>query len=109
MDTDYTLQQLLKSACEDSGEVNFRNTYSGRGMYGRQCVGITGSRDDCMRVIASVICELHNMDNSAFEEEVEELLGSDQDSMGYDIILYWPQLESIDEENIDIDADLSEE
>jgi hypothetical protein len=99
-----TLQELIEEACkqtEGSGaEVNFRNSYSGRGMYGQQCVGITGGRKDCMRVIAEVIkmayAESIENDDIDKDDAVDTLLDHDQDSMGHDIILYWPQLASID-------------
>lgn len=96
------LQQLIQDACrqtEDSEyEVHFRNTYSGRGMYGSQCIGITGSHKACLQVIGQVI-------KNAYEDTSEEvdpgaaidtLLEFNQDSMGYDVILYWPHLPSID-------------
>ena len=111
-----TVQELLKEFCEDSSEVSFRNTYSGRGMYGRQCVGITGSESDCMAVIAEVITDAHNRcefdEDFDFGKVVDTLLRrQSRDSMGLDVIIYWPNLEPIQEENLEIelhDADLRE-
>jgi hypothetical protein len=104
-----TLQERLEDICkqtEDSEhEVHFRNDYSGRGMSGRSCVGITGSRRGCMQVIAEVIKQaatdmVDNIENPGtelkFDEMIDTLLGFDQDSMGYDIIMYWSDLPSID-------------
>lgn len=106
-----TLQELLEQACEQTegseDEVSFRNTYSGRGMYGRECVGITGDHSACMKVIAEVIkglmvdIEDSDGDNPTIvrmsaNEYVDTLLGFDRDSMGRDVILYWPELSSID-------------
>lgn len=77
--------------------VGFRESYSGRGMYGRECVGITGHEDDCRKVIAMVI-------NAAwatppadsdldFRSMVDSLLGFRRDIMGIDIILYWEDIQ----------------
>ena len=103
-----TVQELLEQACRDHGDVSFRNTYSGRGMYGRQCVGITGDSHECRRVIAAVITEMvgvltdggeefQSSMMESLEQDVETLMLWDQDSMGRDVIYYWPSLESIEE------------
>ena len=118
-----SIQQLLKDACaqsEDSEyDVSFRNDYSGRGMYGRNCVGITGSETGCMKLIAEVIKgareELKTVQlgsseyegDTLFGELVDTLLNYDRDSMGRSIILYWPQLESIEDEDFDGEDELS--
>lgn len=108
--TQQTLQQLLEEACEETGgEVNFQNSYSGRGMYGEQCVGITGSFAACMHVLAHLIkdesravaseeCdEDTRMEmNNKFDENVDKLFCFKQDSMGRDVIIYWEELSSID-------------
>lgn len=93
-----TVQELLEQACNDHGDVSFRNTYSGRGMYGRQCVGITGSQHECRRVIAAVIGEIveSKAGDHDLQEVIEELMLWDQDSMACDVIYYWPSLPSID-------------
>lgn len=99
------LLMALETACNDSGETGFRDDYSGRGMYGDSCVGITGSLSDCMRVIAYVIQaltdELENADEDnrfaarrLFDNQIEALMNFSQDSMGRDLILYWSDLSS---------------
>ena len=107
-----SLQTLLATACDDIGEVKFRS-YSGRGMYGAQCVAITGDSSACMRVLTAVNCailqevfetaidadpdsstsvtEAYDLNDQA--HEAMELLGSwSQDNMGLDVVLYWPSL-----------------
>jgi hypothetical protein len=101
------LQTQLREMCEETcGEVNFYNNYSGRGMYGRNCVGITGALSACMRVIAEVIKQAHyyaqdgedGSDPTDFNKVVDTLLNYSQDSMGYDVIVYWERLSAIEEE-----------
>lgn len=92
------LSQLIKDTAEDSGAANFYNGYSGRGMYGRKCVGLTGSMQDIMQVIGAVIKEAHfNSDEIEFTDVVDCLLDFKQDSMGLDVIVYWPELEPVTE------------
>ena len=108
------LQQLIKDACEvveNSDNVNFNNKYSGRGMYGSYCIGIVGRQVDVQQVITQVAL-------SIMEESIEGgtsdgisgqvfceaqtamtmlLAGQGTDSMGRDVIIYWPTLKPIQE------------
>lgn len=101
------LQNLLKELVEDSGlDLEFRNSYSGRGMYGRTCVGIVGSERDCMNVIKEAIKEAHELDETFdFDDTVDMLLSFDRDSIAYNVILYWPALESIEDETFQTGED----
>lgn len=105
-ETKAALLMALETACEDSGEVRFYADYSGRGMYGRQCVGISGGRSDCRQLITQIIQNMaEDLVNEAederggsaldtFNDAVEALLKYDQDSMGHDVILYWTHVQS---------------
>ena len=110
------LQTLIKEAAEQDGEVSFRNSYSGRGMFGKNCVALTGTRSQIFQVIAAVIKEMNNlvvdagMDGSEnellsaseeFDENIDTLLNYEQDSMGFDIVVYWRRLAPLpDEEDV---------
>jgi len=123
-----SVQEALRKACEDVGDsdiVSFRNTYSGRGMYGRQCVGIVGTMAECQLVIAQVVKNLSmalsrvakesvdpdysaTEDNLAdtendFDKAITDLMSFSQDNMGMDMVMYWPGLEPIFEENQEIE------
>ena len=93
-----TIQELLKTACEDSGEVRFHESYSGRGMYGSRCVGISGDVGSCMEVIKQIIKEAHLgmawNDDLDFDSVVDLLLDWTEDSLGLGVVYYWPQLKS---------------
>lgn len=110
-----TIQAFIMQACEDSGEVSYRS-YSGRGMFGRNCVGISSSRQQCMAIVNAVnsamIQELFdaavnsadNKDaaydlNDQVQKAIDQLLSFETDSMGYDIIMYWPEMEFVAEDN----------
>ena len=100
-----TLQQRLKTACRESGEVEFYNGYSGRCMYGKTCVGISGTRSDCMRVISAVMQDIAAANGAHGVLQVgkwfDTLLAFDMDNLGRDMILYWPQLREIETQAAD--------
>lgn len=111
------LQEQLEKVVEDDLNVSFLNNYSGRGMYGKSCIALSGSLGDCMAAVGAL---LNNMHDEAFEhardaetdEELnvasalniaacnatEELMKIKWDNMGYDVVVYWPDLPSIDSE-----------
>ena len=103
-------QYYLSGAIAEAGEhnlVRFRNDYSGRGMYGKTCVGITGPRYDCQSMIAEAISSAiidwqmvplgsSREETDLFYRELVNTLNSYRtDSMGLDVILYWPELPPI--------------
>ena len=98
-----SLQSLIEEACAQSQHVVFYNEYSGRGMYGEKCIGIVGSLSDCMRVISAVIVTMSRTLNAEFEGNVQTLLDFSKDSMGRDLIVYWPTLESFEEDSEELD------
>jgi len=103
-----TLQQRLRAACIDSGVVSYFDDYCGRCMYGRRCVGISGLRKDCMKVISEVMQDIAvdapDPGMSCVGESFNTLLDFDMDNMGRDMILYWPSLASEVTEHDDKDS-----
>lgn len=70
--------------------------YSGRGMYGRECVGVTISRGQSTFNLAAQLC-VEAIDLFGEEEGpdfIEELsrLSVSEDSMGHDSIVYFPRV-----------------
>lgn len=97
------LAKLIQEIAENSDDdCRFRSSYSGRGMYGRECVGITGDRGQLQLVIAEIIKETHhslaglNMD---FDHVVDLVMNYSEDSMGRGSIFYWPQIQMEEESN----------
>jgi hypothetical protein len=65
-------------------------SYSGRGMYGKECVGVTCDNQADL---------LFDMMDHASRTQIKQLKGCMTDSMGRSIIVYWPNIEwSEDEE-----------
>lgn len=92
----------IEQICEDN-EVRLYNGYSGRGMYGSTCFGITGSHRDCTAVIADIITAyveeiINNSENTTIVDLphfIRDIMNYRQDNMGVDIILYWPNIKPI--------------
>lgn len=99
------IRQCVESVNDQQGlDISYRDSYGYRGSYGRQCIGISGSHTECMTVIAEVIKDIHKTDTVDFDDAVDTLMSFDRDSMGRDVIYYWPSIEPIgaedDEEDI---------
>lgn len=92
-----SLAALIVAAANDL-DVDVRANYSGRGMYGRKCVGITGGSSDLNSVLAEVAYNLAPLTSEGYDgnqrlrEDLETLFNYSQDSMGLDRIFYWPAL-----------------
>jgi len=69
---------MLMDTADDLG-ISYSNNYSGRGMYGATCFSITGQHRDLLAFLR------------ALPDEVgDELVDPSTDSMGRDIVFYWP-------------------
>ena len=96
----------------EGAELDVRS-YSGRGMYGRECLAIEGS--SAMDIIASMLEKISEEDEDAAEaasDLSEALRRSSQDSMGRDMVLYFPHIkfeeEGEEDEEEDGDGDTCE-
>lgn len=90
--------------------------YSGRGMGGRSCVGITGTQLECAQAMADCINAMLDEVVDAADDTIQDTLASDMhedvqtifkyqlDDMGNNVVCYWPDLEYEDPAN-DIDPD----
>jgi len=82
---------MTKSALQDlaeAAELHVRS-YSGRFMFGKDCLGIEGSSiteiyGALFQAAADVSCDMQTI--------AEELQGAHSDSMGRDVIVYFPQV-----------------
>lgn len=66
-------------------DLTARDDYSGRGMYGKSCIGVTG--DDIGNVIR-MLFELKDNDEDLAYVLVDGRIATD--SMGLSTIFYWP-------------------
>lgn len=78
------LESLTLSA---GGDAYFG--YSGRGMYGATCVGITLPNLTDFVSLGAAIKTMYDNDEIDSEMYREMLTGASTDSMGHDCIIYW--------------------
>ena len=86
-----SIELLEEIAREVAGRV--RTDYSGRGMFGDTCIGITTTPHRLLE-LGAVISRLVN--DEALREELTR--NSNTDSMGYDTIVYWARVTCSDVE-----------
>lgn len=90
--------------CEDEDVVPYPK-YSGRGMYGAECIGIVGKGPELMRFVLRIIPQIDP--NYDFESTLhmnaekpdvsiafsDEWVRMNQDNMGSELIYYWPEIQ----------------
>lgn len=83
------IASLIEDFCNTTDDCRFRADYSGRGMFGRQCVGID---IDSLRL--SVLIELTEFLIANGMSDVASVLGRVcYDNMGMNYILYFPNVQ----------------
>jgi hypothetical protein len=80
--------KMSREQLEDLQSEGFdlRDDYSGRFMYGENCLGLTGDFSDLMRFTLRIT----DPENEWRVSNNEWLLSVRSDSMGRDMIFYWP-------------------
>ena len=88
--------ETLKTMIEDAGYHPY--SYSGRGMYGAKCIGVTLSE---FKHLSDIILQCNDV--AAAADLIDTV---SHDSMGRDMVFYW---EEIEWENIEEELDETEE
>lgn len=90
-------RELLESEALDA-ELRFTADYSGRYMYGRECVGVIGSFRDIVSFVSSVsrlageACDSPHTLDLQINEFVSSIGNCQVDSYGLDTVCYWPSV-----------------
>lgn len=84
--------ELLDLAEEE--DITIYPDYSGRGMFGRQCIGVVGSPSDLVRFITDVIPRIESSDDE-LGAQASAWLYLQKDDMGLDSIFYWPNIQAV--------------
>lgn len=88
-----SLARIIEKYC-DQELIQFYPDYSGRNMYGRECVGYVTERG----VVREILSLIQYISSNSEDEEyclsdyIEELKGCKVDDMGMDTILYFPNI-----------------
>lgn len=93
MDAKKLIEAIEAAEIRDCDELR-PQSYSGRGMYGRSCVGVVVPRDVSSFQLAAAIA-VALLDEEDGERDVEDLadLRVSEDAMGLDTIVYFPRVE----------------
>lgn len=80
---------IIKDFCEEY-DLGFYNDYSGRGMYGKLCVGIV-----CGDILGTLVKLCDYLNNFLEDgESLSDYIGTPKtDSLGLDCILYFPNIQ----------------
>lgn len=82
----------LQEQCERHG-LELRTDYSGRGMYGKTCVGIVGGANHMslaqLLIVAALDLDAEGMNWDDVVAAFDDGPGLSSDSMGTDAIFYW--------------------
>ena len=99
----------LQTLLEDAGYET--QSYSGRGMYGKSCLGVVTERPfrmiaDCTDVLADDLdgCLAEDAIHDELVALGEALRGARQDNMGRDIIVYFPDVEYDNEADVELEG-----
>lgn len=85
------IKTFIEEFCEEQ-ELDYREDYSGRGMFGSRCVGIVC--DNPLSILLELFAFIVDSDDGISGGEVQYALGEpEEDSMGTRNILYFPELE----------------
>lgn len=84
------IKELIKDYCATEN-LNYRENYSGRGMYGRSCVAV--DCDNPLETLAGIFSYLVDSDDDIRGYDVLMALGAPKtDNMGAGSVLYFPKL-----------------
>lgn len=89
------IKSSLQQLCEDAG-LDVR-TYSGRSMYGKQCLGVQA--DDGISELYADLFQAAADTDVDLQEVADDLRGACQDAMGRGSILYFPSIPFCEEED----------
>jgi hypothetical protein len=91
-----TAEEIIEAIDEAHKQEEFQyRSYSGRGMFGKQCLGITFSNVAEALAFGAWLGQTFSNPYGRSEETTASalLLKTRQDSMGRGIVIYWPELE----------------
>lgn len=93
-------KHIMQELIEDT-ESSRPRSYSGRGMYGRECLAVDVA-DGVFALVADLITAARELDDDATFDVLEEALRHARtDSMGRGQVLYFPGIPYVDEEDED--------
>lgn len=91
-----SLYELICDTAENFDGVSLYPDYSGRGMYGKECFGLSGNAG----AIDNFLFEVRdNCDKKQAKELREMIKDKNQDQLGLGVIIYFPHFEIPEQNN----------
>jgi hypothetical protein len=82
-------KMIVDNAMNCDVELELREDYSGRGMYGNSCAGIVGDPSDIMLCVAMTAFDMgEDPEDEDFEDFCDDIRTLRSDNMGRDMIYY---------------------
>lgn len=86
-----TVEEAIRSYVDENEQCEIYENYSGRGMFGRSCLGVVIKQG--YSFMDFIINLTKYMDNNEVEDTYFSLEGASYDSLGFDTIVYFPNIE----------------
>lgn len=85
-----TVEEAIKNFISENEQYSLYENYSGRGMFGRTCLGVIVQRNDSF--IDFIIKLTKYLDDNGIEDVDFSLEGVSYDALGLDTIVYFPNI-----------------
>jgi hypothetical protein len=92
----HALQEILEGLT-DVFSLKVRS-YSGRGMYGRNCLSVVTDRHSPHSMELALHLGRAATDSGRFDEVEEAISGTQEDSMGLGSVIYWPRVPYVEDD-----------
>lgn len=89
------IAELIRDFCDTDIGYTFYNDYSGRGMFGKTCVGIVVAEHCSYMEMMMLLTKYLTM--RGFDDVDLELSNPAIDSLGLDTIVYFPSIKPLEE------------
>lgn len=108
----FQMRRAIYKALEEYG-LEVRDDYSGRCMYGDRCFGFTGGPEAVTQFFSFMHAFASGTEGEEIEDNAEqffeELPNLSWDSMGLDMIFYFPRVTVEEDPDLEYDEDEEEE
>lgn len=85
-----TVREAIENFVNENEQYSLYENYSGRGMFGRTCLGVIVQQNDSF--IEFLMNLTKYMDNNKVEDTDFSLEGATYDNLGLDTIVYFPNI-----------------
>lgn len=85
-----TVEEAIKNFISENEQYELYENYSGRGMFGRTCLGIIVQRNDSF--IDFIIKLTKYLDDNDVDDIDFKLEGATYDNLGLDTVVYFPNI-----------------